>query len=60
MLYVDDPRAQLQKLLEERAPTYSEADIVIVATDAPADVAAADAEQHLIEAGVVLPPENDA
>ena len=53
MLFVDDPRAQLQKLLRERTPTYAEADIHIKSDDAPAETAAAEAERRLIAFGAL-------
>ena len=55
MLYVDDPRAQLQKLLDDRRATYAEADLVVAGTDAPADAAAAEAEAALDRLGVLKP-----
>ncbi len=53
MLFVDDPRAQLEKLLIERTPSYREADIVVAGGDAPPDAAAADAEAKLLAFGVL-------
>lgn len=57
MLYVDDPRAQLEKLLQERTPTYSEADIVVRGSDGPPEESVAEAEQRLVEMGVASPPD---
>lgn len=54
MLFVDDPRAQLQKLLQDRMPSYSEADIVVTGGEAPADAAAAEAEAALVRHGALL------
>lgn len=59
MLYVQDPRAQLETLLQDRSPTYAEADIVVKGSEAPSDAAAADAESQLIAAGVVKALEKD-
>lgn len=53
MLYVDDPRSELAKLLEERRPVYSKADLTVRGGDAPADAAAAEAERKLAEIGVL-------
>jgi len=55
MLYVDDPRAQLEKLLAVRSPTYAEADIHVTGGDGPADRVAADAEARLEAMGVLRP-----
>jgi len=55
MLYVDDPKAQLAKLLADRTPTYAEADIVIESSDAPAEDAAREAEERLMAMGAILP-----
>lgn len=57
MLYVDDPRAQLQRLLEARTPTYSEADLIVTGGDASPDVAASEAEAQLVALGVARPIE---
>jgi len=54
MLYVDDPRAQLGRLLEERTPTYSTADLTVKGGDAPADAAAAEAESLLVAMGIAV------
>lgn len=53
MLYVDDPRAELEKLLEERRPVYAKADLTVHGGDAPADAAAIEAERLLRELGVI-------
>lgn len=53
MLYVEDPKAELRKLLEDRRPTYSEADIIVTGGDAPPDVAAEEAERQLIAVGAL-------
>ena len=58
MLYVEDPKAQLEKLLTERSPTYAEADLIIEGGEAPADVAAADAEAKLRHIGILMPTED--
>lgn len=55
MLYVDDPKAELEKLLNERRPTYAEADIVVTGGEAPPEVAAADAEAQLTAMGWATP-----
>ncbi len=55
MLFVDNPRAQLEKLLAERTPTYAEADIMIRCGDAPPEDAAMEAESRLIQLGAVRP-----
>lgn len=54
MLFVDDPRAQLQKLLQDRTPSYAEADIVVTGGEAPAEAAAAEAEAALETHGALL------
>ena len=46
LLKTANPRATLQKLIEERYPIYAEADVTVVSRDVPQDVVAAD----LIEA----------
>ncbi len=55
MLYVDDPRAQLEKLLIERTPAYAEADIVVIGGDASPDRTAAEAEAKLEALGALKP-----
>ena len=57
MLYVSDPRAELEKLLNARLSSYSEADIVISSNDTSVDTTASTAEAKLIEIGVVAPVE---
>ena len=57
MLYVSDPRAELEKLLNARISSYSEADIVISSDDKSVDTTASTAEAKLIEIGVVAPVE---
>jgi shikimate kinase len=57
MLYVSDPRAELEKLLNARISSYSEADIVISSDDTSVDTTASTAEAKLIEIGVVAPVE---
>ncbi len=57
MLYVSDPRAELEKLLNARLSSYSEADIVISSDDSSVDTTASTAEAKLIEIGVVVPVE---
>jgi shikimate kinase len=57
MLYVSDPRAELEKLLNARISSYSEADIVISSDDSSVDTTASTAEAKLIEIGVVAPVE---
>jgi shikimate kinase len=57
MLYVSDPRAELEKLLNARLSSYSEADIVISSDDSSVDTTASTAEAKLIEIGVVAPVE---
>ncbi|MDB5531463.1 MAG: shikimate kinase [Devosia sp.] len=46
LLKTANPRATLQKLIEDRYPIYAEADVTVVSRDVPQDVVAAD----LIEA----------
>lgn len=46
LLKTANPRATLQKLIEERYPLYAEADVTVVSRDVPQDVVASD----LIEA----------
>jgi shikimate kinase len=58
MLYVDDPKAELEKLLAKRTPTYAEADLTVEGGDAPSDVAAADAEAKLRHIGILMPTED--
>ena len=55
MLYVDDPRAQLEKLLLERTPSYAEADIVVIGGDASPDRTAAESEAKLEALGALKP-----
>jgi len=55
MLYVEDPKAQLEKLLKERTPTYAEADIIVTGGESPPDRAAAEAEARLADLGVLKP-----
>jgi shikimate kinase len=38
MLKTSDPQGTLQKLIDRRGPTYSEADLTVESTDGPRDV----------------------
>jgi len=42
LLHTENPRATLQKLIDDRYPIYAEADITVVSRDVPQDVVAAD------------------
>lgn len=42
LLKTANPRATLEKLIEERYPIYAEADVTVVSRDVPQDVVAAD------------------
>ncbi len=58
MLYVSDPRAELERLLNARLPSYSEADIVISSDETSIDATAHMAETKLIQIGAVAPVES--
>jgi shikimate kinase len=42
LLKTANPRATLEKLIEERYPIYAEADVTVVSRDVPQDVVAGD------------------
>ena len=58
MLYVSDPREELERLLNARLPSYSEADIVISSDETSIDATAHMAETKLIQIGAVAPVES--
>jgi shikimate kinase len=58
MLYVSDPRAELERLLNARLPSYSEADIIISSDETSIDATARMAETKLIQIGAVAPVES--
>ena len=60
MLYVDDPRSELAKLLEARRPTYAAADLTVRGGDAPVSAAAEEAERLLVAMGFARPADADA
>lgn len=51
MLYVKDPKAEIERLLAARTPTYSEADITIESGEWSPDLTAEQAEDALIARG---------
>ncbi len=59
MLFVDDPRAELERLLEARTPSYSEADIIIESGEWSPDLTAEQVEDALIAHGAAHQANDD-
>lgn len=59
MLFVDDPKAELEKLLEARTPSYSEADIIIESGEWSPDLTAEQVEDALIAHGAAHQANDD-
>ena len=59
MLFVDDPRAELERLLEARTPSYSEADIIIESGEWSPDITAEQVEDALIAHGAAHQANDD-
>jgi shikimate kinase len=59
MLFVDDPKAELEKLLAARTPSYSEADIIIESGEWSPDLTAEQVEDALIVHGAAHQANDD-
>ena len=59
MLFVEDPKAELEKLLAARTPSYSEADIIIESGEWSPDLTAEQVEDALIAHGAAHQANDD-